>query len=179
MHPVEDLRADASVLNQGAHALWQAHLHHARIGNNERVLHPQALEIRGDLAGSSWPEFERGHLHREDGFIRNIKTTHPVCSFVEIKAHEYRFFGPFRKGSLSISKAMYEDNRLRADSLLNIVHREIFELNLCHTKPLSQKARTLTATLSLYLLTCSTSTSTARLPEAWIALPSPSVEGRM
>jgi hypothetical protein len=80
MHLVEDISAYASFLEHCAHSLWQAELHNPAVGDDQRMSHPQALEVVCHLACGTRPKLDRRHLHREDGFVGNIKATHTVFS---------------------------------------------------------------------------------------------------
>ena len=44
------------------------------------MLHSEALEVVYHLVCGSRPELNRGHLHREDGFVGDIEATHSVFS---------------------------------------------------------------------------------------------------
>src|SRR5579872_3395962 len=76
MHIIEDIDGDTSFLYQRAHSFRQAELHQAAIGDEQRAMYAQAFEVIRNFLGRARSELDRRHLHREDGFIGNIKATH-------------------------------------------------------------------------------------------------------
>src|SRR5205807_943802 len=80
MHLIEDIDAYSSLLNQRAHSVWKTELHDSTIGNDQGMLHSETFEIVCHLVCGTRPKLYWGHLHREDGFVGDIKATHTVLS---------------------------------------------------------------------------------------------------
>ena len=59
----------------------EAELHDPTISNDQGALYSETFEVVCHLVCGTRPKLDRGHLHREDGFVGDIQATHAVFSY--------------------------------------------------------------------------------------------------
>src|SRR5690242_20704893 len=85
MHIIIDLSVDAFVLKQRTYPIWQADLHYAFVSDDQCTADTKSLEIIPHLVGGSRTELDGGHLHRNDGFVGDIKAPHTIFSLLVVE----------------------------------------------------------------------------------------------
>src|SRR5579884_1233893 len=85
MHIIIDFGTDAFILEYCTHTLRQTNLHYSFVGDDQCTSYTKSLEVISHLVGGSRTELDGGHLHRNDGFVGDIKAPHTVFSLLVVE----------------------------------------------------------------------------------------------